>query len=126
VPSSQLNGDATLISQRRRTPRYPFAAQAEVTEPISDKRIFARVKEISMNGCYLDMRDPLPTGKQIFVKIFTATDFFESSATVIYSQSNLGMGLAFREVSPHFMPTMHKWLLEAMRESNEIASKPTT
>jgi hypothetical protein len=100
---------------RRRTPRYPFVASAEVTENGSQTKLFARVTEISMNGCYLDMINPLPIGMEIFVKIFTAEDFFESAATVVYSQPNLGVGLMFREVSRHFVPSLQKWLLEAMR-----------
>jgi hypothetical protein len=111
--------------QRRRTPRYPFVADAEISEPASGKRIFARVREISMNGCYLEMSDPFAAGSQVCVKIFTATDFFESSATVAYSQTNLGLGLAFREVSPHFMPTMHKWLLQAMRAALPLSDLGT-
>jgi hypothetical protein len=61
---------------RRRTPRYPFVANAEVNEAASQTRIFARVSEISMNGCYLDMINPLPMGTELFVKIFTKEDFF--------------------------------------------------
>jgi hypothetical protein len=108
--------------ERRRTPRYPFTADAEITELGSDKHIFARVREISMNGCYLTMTEPFTAGTAVFVKIFSETDYFESSGSVVYSQPNLGMALAFREVSHHFMPTLHKWLLEAMHGASEIAS----
>jgi hypothetical protein len=109
--------------QRRRSPRYPFAADAEITQAISDKHIFARVREISLNGCYLTMRDPFPAGTAVFVKIFSETDYFESSATVVYSQPELGMAIAFREVSHHFTPTLHKWLLEAMQAASEITAR---
>jgi hypothetical protein len=106
---------------RRRTPRYPFVANAEVNETSSQTRIFARVSEISMNGCYLDMINPLPVGTEIFVKIFTETDFFESAATVMYSQPNLGVGLMFHDVSRHFLPSLQKWLLEAMRAAAPVS-----
>jgi hypothetical protein len=75
-----------------------------------------------LNGCYLTMRDPFPASTAVFVKIFSETDYFESFATVVYAQQNLGMGLAFREVSHHFMPTLHKWLLEAMHAASDVAS----
>jgi hypothetical protein len=100
---------------RRRTPRYPFVASAELSENAVQTRLFARVTEISMNGCYLDMINPLPVGTEIFVKIFTSEDFFESAATVVYSQPKLGVGLTFHDVSRHFLPSLQKWLLEAMR-----------
>jgi hypothetical protein len=95
-------------------------ANAEVSETASQIRIFARVSEISMNGCYLDMINPLPVGTEIFVKIFTETDFFESAATVVYSQPNLGVGLMFQDISRHFLPSLQKWLLEAMRAAAPV------
>jgi hypothetical protein len=100
---------------RRRTPRYPFVASAELSENGFQTRLFARVTEISINGCFLDMINPLPAGTEIFVKIFTTEDFFESAATVVYSQPNLGVGLTFHDISRHFLPSLQKWLLEAMR-----------
>jgi len=73
------------------------------------------VSDIGMYGCYLDTPNAPPVGAQIVVKIFKGTDFFETAATVAYSQSNKGMGLKFRDVSRHFLPILQKWLLEAMR-----------
>jgi hypothetical protein len=115
--------DLERKEDRRRTPRYPFIANAEVSKIGSQTPIFARVSEISMNGCYLDMINPLPEGSEIFVKIFTKGDFFESAATVIYSQPNLGVGLTFHDVSRHFLPSLQKWLLEAMRASAQTDEK---
>jgi hypothetical protein len=108
---------------RRRTARFPFVANAELTDSTSGTPIYARVTEISMYGCYLDMTHPLPVGTQAFVKIFTDTDFFESTATVVYSQPNLGLGLAFSDVGWQFLPTMHKWFLGAMRAATVTNEK---
>ena len=101
---------------RRRTPRYPFVATAEIVEKLSGTPIHARVSDLSLYGCYVDMSNPLPSGTQVFVKIFTDTDFFEADASVLYSQANLGMGLGFRDVKPHFLPTLQRWLFQAMQE----------
>jgi PilZ domain len=102
--------------ENRRSPRYPFVARAEIGE-VNDSgfRIHAQTTEISLNGCFLDMANPLPVGQQIFVKIFTASDYFEASATVVYSQPNIGIGVEFHDVSRHFQPTLQRWLLEGMR-----------
>ena len=101
------------IGERRRNTRFPFVANAEVSETAAGTRIKARVTEISSYGCYLDMLNPFLVGIEVFVKIFTAADIFETSAIVVYSHPNLGVGLAFRDVSPHSLPTLQKWLLEA-------------
>jgi hypothetical protein len=76
--------------------------------------INARVTEISLYGCYLDMINPPPVGTSVFVKVFTETAFFETAANVVYSHPNLGIGVTFRNVSPDFLPILRKWLLEAM------------
>lgn len=101
---------------RRRTPRYPFVATAEIVEQISGTPMPARVSDLSLYGCYVDMPNPLPSGTHVYVKIFTDADLFEAGASVLYSHENLGMGLAFRDVKPHFLPTLQKWLLQALRD----------
>jgi hypothetical protein len=106
--------DSQRGAERRKTARYPFVANAEVREAAADTRISARVTEISVNGCYLDMLNPPAVGTSVLLKIHTEKDFFETSASVVYSHPNLGVGLMFREVNPHFLPTLRKWLLEAM------------
>jgi hypothetical protein len=102
--------------ERRGNPRFPFVANAEVSETSAGTRIKVRVTEISIYGCYLDMLNPFAVGTEVFVKIFTAADIFETSAIVVYSHPNLGVGLAFRDVSPHSLSTLQKWLAEAAAE----------
>ena len=101
---------------RRRAPRYPFVADAEITVIDSGARMTVRVTEISLYGCYIDMPNPLSSGTQVYVKIFKQDDFFEATASVAYSQANLGMGLALHDVKPLFLATLRKWLLHAMQE----------
>jgi len=73
------------------------------------------VTEIGMNGCYLNTLDPFAEGAAIYVKISRETEFFECTGMVAYSQANQGMGITFRDVNRHFLTTLQKWLLEAMR-----------
>jgi hypothetical protein len=113
--SLTTQNDDVRPDNRRRTPRYPFLANAKFCETKSSARFEARVSTIGLNGCYLETASPLAEGAQILVKIFKATEFFESAATVAYSQPGRGMGLRFNDVNWHFLPTLQKWLLEAMR-----------
>jgi hypothetical protein len=88
---------------------------AEVSEIDSDYRFCGRTTEISLTGCFVDMANPLPEGKQVLVKIFTRTEFFEAHATVVYSQERLGVGLNFDDIGRHFQPTLQRWVLEGVR-----------
>jgi hypothetical protein len=107
--------DRATPENRRRTPRYPFIANAEFTETKSAARIEARVSEIGLNGCYIETPNPLPEGAQLLVGISKGADFLDCSATVAYSQPNLGMGIKFNNINLQFLPTLQTWLLEAMR-----------
>lgn len=102
-----------MVEQRRRTPRYPFIATAEVTDQASHASVSTRVTELSLHGCYLDMPNPLPVETQIHIKIYSEGRFFESTATIIYSQPNLGVGVSFRETRPQFLSVLKQWLLAA-------------
>jgi len=99
---------------RRRTPRYPFAANAEVSEEKMNAPLKGRVSELSLNGCYVTTNTPMAQGTKVDVKINTETDFFEANGTVIYSNPDAGMGLAFQETKPYYMSVLKKWLLAAM------------
>jgi hypothetical protein len=99
--------------ERRRTPRYPFIATAEVLDQSSQASISTRVTELGLHGCYLDMPNPLPKDAQIKVKIYSEGKFFESTGVIVYSQPSLGVGVTFREVRPQFLTVLKQWLLAA-------------
>jgi len=103
-----------LEQDRRRSPRYPFAGSIEMREGASADKRTARVKELSLNGCYVDTESPYPMGTSLAIKLFTETEFFEAQASVIYSQPTQGMGLMFRETKPYYLMVLRKWLLSAM------------
>jgi hypothetical protein len=99
--------------ERRRTPRYPFIATAEVLAEPSGSSTAARVTELSLYGCYLEMSSPLEQGTKATIKIYAEGKFFEAHATVVYSQPNQGMGVSFQSVYPHYVNILKMWLLEA-------------
>jgi len=99
--------------ERRRAPRYPFAATAEVIEQGSKAGIPARVSELSLNGCYLGMPNPLTQDAVITIKIYADSKFFEAAGTVVYSKPNLGIGVSFRGIRPQFLTVLKQWLLAA-------------
>jgi hypothetical protein len=98
--------------ERRRTPRYPFIATAEVFGESMQSRVSARVTELSLHGCYIEMSNPLPKGAAFSVKIYSEGKFFESFGTVVYSLQN-GIGVTFQNVHPQFLRVLKQWLLVA-------------
>ena len=102
--------------ERRKTHRIPFVASAEITEDSSRVSIGARVTDISRNGCYIDLRSPMPEGTSVRIRIMTATGFFEADATVGYRHPHLGMGLIFRNVSSESGEVLQKWMTLAAQD----------
>ncbi len=103
-----------MEQDRRRGPRYPFVGSIEMREGTSEDKRTARVKELSLNGCYVDTENSYPIGTSLAIKLFTESEFFEAQASVIYCQPELGMGLMFRETKPYYLMVLRKWLLAAM------------
>src|SRR6266571_38358 len=105
--------------ERRRGPRYPFIASAELIEQKADVRIASRVSELSLNGCYLDMMNPFPQGTLVLVKISAGDSFFEAKAKIVYSQPNMGAGVGFLEVGTESQAALERWLDEAEKEKQQ-------
>jgi hypothetical protein len=94
----------------------PCVASAEIIEGGSNVSIAARVSDLGNDGCYVDMRSPLPTGALVWIKVTTATDALEAEAAVAYSDPHLGRGVAFRNVCRRGRTVLQKWLWEAEHE----------
>jgi len=105
-----------VYTEKRRTPRYIFIASAELFEERSEVRVASRVSELSLHGCYLDMMNPFPTDTIVLLKIFAGEAAFKSRAKVIYSQPNMGAGMAFIDVDPESLAVLQHWLEEAAKD----------
>ena len=99
--------------ERRRTPRFPFVATAEVADTSSGASVTARVSELSLYGCYIDMANPFPEGTSITVKIYSGGRHLDASGKVVYSAPNLGIGVSFHDVSVLSLIVLKEWLLLA-------------
>jgi hypothetical protein len=106
-----------VYQERRRGPRYPFIASAELIEQKADVRIASRVSELSMNGCYLDMMNPFPKGTLVLVKISAGEDFFQAKGKIVYSQMNMGAGVGFLELDQASQRVLERWMDEAKNEA---------
>jgi PilZ domain len=111
-----------MNTERRRTPRFPFVAVAEITEKESATEIVTQVSELSLYGCYIDQKNPFSPGTIVTLKIFSESEVFEAAAKVLYAHPNLGMGLAYHEVSLRSSSVLRQWLDRA--KALEEKSRP--
>jgi len=106
-------GGQKMPTERRKSPRYPFAATAEIIDEKENARSSSQVSDLSMQGCYVEMANPFPQGTNVMVEIYTDTDFMEAHATVAFLEPKQGMGLAFHDIQPCFSTVLNKWLGKA-------------
>jgi hypothetical protein len=99
-----------MDSERRRAPRYPFIADAEVTEIASDTKLNAKTSDLSIGGCFLDMLNPSPEGTDVGVRISHASTTFTALGRVVFVLPNMGMGVVFRSVEDNQLAVLQEWL----------------
>jgi hypothetical protein len=100
-------------TERRREPRVPFSAAAEILNEQDDSRTATRIRDLSLGGCYVEMSNPFPAGRNVLIEIYTDSEFLETHATVAFFEPSQGMGLTFSVMQPFFTEVLHKWLAEA-------------
>jgi len=98
--------------ERRRAPRYPLIADAEVTEIASNTKLKARTVDVNWHGCFLEMLNPMPQGSRIQLTLFHRGQRFNAAGTVVFVAPNLGVGVAFTQVSAVDLDVIGNWLSE--------------
>ena len=104
---------------KRRSPRSSFVVTAEVTDE-GARTVIARLRNLNLYGCYVEMVSPLPERSQITVKVSAGKTVFQARGIVIYSDPNAGSGVEFQAVEPKYQAVLEEWLLEA-RDMNQIS-----
>lgn len=108
-----------MENERRRSPRYPFAAKAEITADNPGASATANVSELSLRGCRLDIKSPFPLNVPITVKISAAGELFESKAKILYLQPGIGAGVSFLSIEPQSRAVLRRWLDAAGKRPKE-------
>lgn len=102
-----------MESERRRSPRYPFFAAAELTESTSTARLKPCTSNLGSNGCYLGTNYPLSLGSIISIQITNQDQVFVAGGVVAHLQPNIGMGVEFIALESGCTALLETWLREA-------------
>jgi hypothetical protein len=97
---------------RRSVPRHNLIATAEFVDMATETKASARISEISLRGCYLDVLNPLPVMAIISLRIVRDAGTFETKAKIVYVHPGFGMGVEFLETDPAHKALLDKWLGE--------------
>jgi hypothetical protein len=120
-PAGRIPPEAEMVEQDRRlTPRYSFIASAEVADEQSGAGVAARISELSLNGCYLDMVNPLPMRTNVLINISSGADSFRAKGRIVYVHPGIGAGVIFVDVSPSSQALLQRWLAQAENDKQTL------
>jgi PilZ domain len=122
-PKSSAQSGAAA-ADRRNADRHIFTAAAEVIELTSGARFATRTTDLGPGGCFVDTLFPFPVGAKVRVTVRKGQTNFETEGLVVYSQTGLGMGIAFDSLEPHQRDALDKWLAELTGEKHAYSTAP--
>jgi hypothetical protein len=109
-----------MSEERRRSTRVPFAASAEIIDETENTRSASQVCDLSLHGCFVELKNPFPEGTAVTIEIYKDEDFLETPATVAYFLAKRGMGLTFTDMEPQFAAILKKWLAAPKRATRVV------
>ena len=85
--------------ERRCAPRYRCAGDVELINPGSGITLPGSLSDISVGGCYVEMMTPVPSGKEVELRLATKGVTLKARGVVRASHPAIGMGIQFTEMS---------------------------
>jgi len=70
----------------------------ELTDLQSETLIREQTSDLSLFGCHVDTRKPLPPETKVRIKISRRSENFEALGKVTYARQNAGMGILFTRI----------------------------
>jgi hypothetical protein len=113
VPARQAVVAGERFPKSRALTRYAIIALAELTEPMSKRRVTGWTSLISDNGCHVRAADTLPPGTIVQLRIERDGKAFETWARIADAIAQEGMGLAFFDTAQPQKDLLKTWMASA-------------
>lgn len=107
-----LQSEPGEAADRRTTIRHQITVSADVVEVKSGTKFSTRTTDLGPGGCFVDTLMPLPVGSAVRTRLQKDNVSFEALGTVTFSQTGLGMGIAFGEMPPEKIAALEAWLAQ--------------
>src|SRR5690349_18261156 len=98
MSKTMLQAEPPESAERRGAIRHQITVSAEVVEIKSGTRFSSRTTDLGPGGCFVDTLMPLPVGSAVRTRLSKDNVSFEAVGTVTFSQTGLGMGIAFEDM----------------------------
>ncbi len=115
-PATSKYAGGTQDAERRNSVRFQFTASAQVVDRLTGARFSTRTTDLGPGGCFVDTLVPFPEGTVVHISLQKGQNTFETDGYVVYSQTGLGMGLAFSDLVAEQATALRDWLKEVTAE----------
>ena len=112
-------------SERRVCPRFEWSTAANISHLSGGPPAQARLADISLGGCYLDMLAPSSVNTRLHISFEIENERFEAPAEVKFSVPRMGMGLQFISMSDRGRVLLEKLLRRLSGEALGRLAGPT-
>ena len=105
--------------ERRRAPRYPLVADAEIVEWRSGGKIAARTSDVSLLGCFLNSQHSFPQGTRVQLTLRKQDGSFTIFGVIARAQP-MGMGVSFLDLRADQQLVLRRWFAEISARSGGV------
>src|SRR5579863_988874 len=112
--------------ERRRAPRYPLIALADLIDLQTEAHLQGRTSDLSLIGCYVDIPAALPLGAKVRVRIEHDGATFTSPGVIAHCQPGSGMGINFTDTPLDQREVLENWIAALVRDWRGMASPETS
>jgi len=109
-PSPRIAG----VRDRRYTIRYPFAAEAELTDMHTGEKVEGVTSDISLGGCFVCTNKMLPQNCRARLKLTRREKVLEALVIVRIVKPRVGLGIEFFDLEAPHNEILSAWI-ESLR-----------
>lgn len=99
-------------SERPRARRYPFVASIEMTDVESEAQVNEQTCDLSLFGCGVTRKEPLPVGTRTRIRIVHNGASFVALGKVAHAGHGTRMGVVFTKIEPQQQLILENWIAE--------------
>lgn len=115
LPGPAVDGTAQDAHERRAYPRVKCGNSVEVYPTQASTPIRARVGDMSLGGCFIEMPNTLPKGTVIRIALWVKDSKLWVTGKVIHSTPGYGIGVQFSEIAEQEKVQLKRYLESQVR-----------
>jgi len=120
IPMPDRTSPASLriagVRDRRYTIRYPFAADAELTDKQTGQKIEGVTSDISLGGCFVCTSKTLPPDSRARLKLTRKGEVLEALVVIRIVKPRIGLGIEFFDLEAPSNEILAAWI-DALRRT---------